>query len=705
MLQRLDPAALKAQLPHTWRAFFARHGKFTPIQVQAIPPILAGRNTLVVAATAAGKTEAAIAPVLERHVLAGEPLRASLPLRVLYVCPTRALVRDLYERLAQPLESLGVTLMRKSGDTGPVPIQSPPTVLITTPESVDSLLTRAPRLLTMLRAIVLDEIHLFDNGVRGDHLRCLLRRIESIRRYHAAEQGIAFVALQRVALSATIPDAVGVAERYLQDTAGGGGYEIVEIAERRRLVAEIRPIIGSADLVAAITQQLRGRTALRKALAFCNTRHEVEQIAAILREQLPTETSVFVHYSNLNPSLRREVEDGFAAAPVAVCVCTSTLELGIDIGSIDHVVLVGPPASLTSFLQRIGRGGRRTGVTRVLCLARSPLEEVRFQALLDLAQSPMPYRPNSAALPSAYHFRPSVLVQQTFSILKQSPTGGLRLADLCRVAPPAVSEETARRVLNHLVLLGYLKTGRPGEWRVGAALDELVDAHEIYSNIGADPLAVVVVDAYSGRVLALTDRVRWEGDTLLLGGRRMEVVWRDRYKMGVRPRADAPEETGFGLGASSMAVSLEVSRAVATHLGLADGQLCLLQDEQGVWLFHFWGDLYGELLRAILQATLDTAEEPMIITRRNEHCLRLPWGITQLPAWDDALARQQLIACLPRLEAWVEVGRFQSLLPRDMADETVMEQSDLPRLARLYQAATVLTPPDGLRARLQALLK
>jgi len=189
----VDPIHLKDQLSHTWPAFFARHGNFTPVQQQALPPILAGKNTLVIAATASGKTEAALAPLLERHLFGDDSVANPQPaLRILYICPTRALVRDLYERLAPPLQTLGVTVMMKSGDTGPVSTTHPPTVLITTPESTDSLLTRAPRLLTTLRAFVLDEVHLFGtsasrpaplrlrlcNGWRS-RPRCPTRRVSS----------------------------------------------------------------------------------------------------------------------------------------------------------------------------------------------------------------------------------------------------------------------------------------------------------------------------------------------------------------------------------------------------------------------------------------------------------------------------------------------------------------------------------------------
>ncbi|MCB0126777.1 MAG: DEAD/DEAH box helicase, partial [Caldilineaceae bacterium] len=481
---------LQKQLPRTWPVFFARHGNFTPIQQQAIPSILAGENTLISAATAAGKTEAALAPLLERHLFGASKLGAGKPigLTILYICPTRALVRDLYERLAHPLEFLAVSLSMKSGDTGPVSTSRPPVVLITTPESTDSLLTRSPRLFGTLHAIVLDEIHLFDHSPRGDHLRCLLRRIDTIRAYRQKELGQETVPpLQRIALSATLPDPHGVAQRYLVDRDQGKTPTLIHIPGTRQLDATLYAMVGLGDLVRALDLRAGGGIASRKSLVFCNTRNEVEQTAAYLREYLPFAAEVFVHYSNLDPALRRDVEDGFAAAAVAICVSTSTLELGIDIGSIDDIVLIGPPPTITSFLQRIGRGGRRTDRTQVLCLARSALEEVRFHALLALAAPSSNFSAaNSAAssLPT-YHFRLSVLVQQIFSMLKQSPTGGVRLADLQRVLPEPVAEEVLRDILGNLTLLGYLQPGRLGEWRAGPTLDELLDAHEIYSNIGA----------------------------------------------------------------------------------------------------------------------------------------------------------------------------------------------------------------------------
>lgn len=713
---------IKAQLLHTWPVFFARHGNFTLVQQQAIPPILAGQSTLIMGATASGKTEAAIAPLLERHLYGvGVKAGTETGLSILYICPTRALVRDLYERLTLPLETLQVSLAMKSGDTGPVSTERPPTLLITTPESTDSLLTRAPRLFATLRALVMDEIHLFDNSPRGDHLRCLLRRIETIQRYHQQQTGAVAISLQRVALSATVPDPAGVVERYLAENSEtvdskpvdsetveksqGTGAVIVEALGERRLVAELSAIRGLEDLVAELALRNTGASPSRKSLLFCNTRNEVEQVAAYLRRHLPYEAAIFVHYSNLDPGLRLAVEVGFAEASVAICVSSSTLELGIDIGSIDEVVLVGPPPTMSSFLQRVGRAGRRSGAAQVLCLARTRLEDLRFRGLLDLTDSAGGVMQHARAYAPTYHFRPSVLVQQVFSILKQSPTGAIRLADLRRVAPAEISDEELRRLLRQLALLRYLHIGRLGEWKPGPELDPLLEEHEIYSNIGADPLATVVVDAYSGRTLAQIGQRHIEGDTLLMGGRTMEVVWRDRYKVGVRVGADSPMTEELRFQTAPFAVPLEVGQAVARHLRIAPGQLYLAHDERGIWLFHCWGDLYGELLAGVLQEHCQRIDETAIVTPRNELCLHLPLPVRQLPPWNNAVVQRHLQTLLPRLKPLLELGRFHSFLPVELAERTVLAHCDLPRFEQLYQEATVFSPAAELRWRLLELTR
>jgi len=233
----------------------------------------------------------------------------------------------------------------------------------------------------------------------------------------------------------------------------------------------------------------------------------------------------------------------------------------------------------------------------------------------------------------------------------------------------------------------------------------LIDENEIYSNIGAELLPIVIVDAYSGRTLAQTGRIRIEGEILLMGGRRLEVVWRDRYRIGVRPVEQAPVDEVLRFHTAPFAVPLDVSQAVAAHLKLLPGQLCLLHDESGVWLFHFWGELYGELLAAILQFHARREDELAIVSPYNELCIRLPVGLRELPPWNAAVTHRQVRQLLPRLEPVLELGRFHGLLPVELAERTVVEFCDLPRFEALYRAARIIDPPAGLRMQLLGLIR
>lgn len=671
---------VKARIPHTWTLFFARHGRFTPIQQQAIPPILDGNDTLVIAATASGKTEAVIAPLLERNwrrLL--QPGLQQPGLQLLYICPTRALVRDLYERLYPALDDTGITLGMKTGDVALT--RQPPAILLTTPESTDALLTRNPKLFILLQGIVLDEIHLFDNTPRGDQLRCLLPRLERIRQY--AQPGSA--PAQRVALSATVPDPDGVARRYLQQPV------VVQVPGGRPVAAEIRPLYNLDELIQALAQRPS-----YKSLIFCNSRAKVEETAVALRHALPHHADIFVHYSNLETAVRRDVEERFAAAAVAVCVSTSTLELGVDIGSVDDVVLLGAPPDLNAFLQRVGRGGRRGAQTRVLCMPASPGEWARFEAFLALAQAEEAQPAFTSSAP-AYGFRPSALIQQIFSLSKQSPTGSIRLADVRRLAPPEVGDDAIRKIVAELTWEGYLQAGRLGEWKPAAKLQELIDKQDIYSNIGGDVLDVTAVDAHSGRVLAYTQQTYPPGTVLLFGGQPQRVVWSEPRQFGMTPAPGQEPDALLHPRTAYAAIPWQVTQTVAHLIGLSSGQMPTLPQEDGLFLFHFWGSVWGELLTAVLNANGFSASFV------NEYALYLHHPISHLPPWDQTLVGRAARKAAALLDNRLEMGRFHRLLPADVALTAVFDQLDIPQFAQVYGRATITHQPH-LHPQLHSLL-
>ena len=192
--------------------------------------------------------------------------------------------------------------------------------------------------------------------------------------------------MQVIALSATIPKPSETASRYCVNA------RIIRVEGKRRINAELRQMASLADLRTLISEfRERG---IRKALVFCGSRAESEELADSIKPRSektpavdPFGGNIFVHHGSLDRKLRLETEARFGEATIGICFATSTLELGVDIGDIHLVILAGPPLSVGSFLQRIGRGNRRTNRTSVVCFYRSPRERHLFNVLLDCAEA------------------------------------------------------------------------------------------------------------------------------------------------------------------------------------------------------------------------------------------------------------------------------------------------------------------------------
>ncbi|MEJ7713429.1 MAG: DEAD/DEAH box helicase [Pyrinomonadaceae bacterium] len=396
------------RLPHTWDALLARFGRFTSIQEQAIDPLLGGKNCVLVSATASGKTEAALAPLLELDKRRSFARIHTRSLRLLYIVPTRALTRDLARRLEQPLARLAVRMKVKTGDEPPLNRSPAPELLLTTPESFDSMLANAPRMLKDVRFVVLDEIHLYDNTPRGDQLRVLLNRLRRLKSYALARGDVASDAVQFCALSATVSDPKTVAGRYFADPV------VVQTNGQRELDVELLAMDGPGVL-----RQLFAdlpRRGGKKVLVFCQRRAECEELAHLFSDDSPFGDQVYVHHASLDRRVRHAVEREFSNARAALCFATATLELGIDIGDVDLIVLTSPPNSTGSFLQRIGRGNRRTSRTAVVCLYRTAREEALYRIFIRAAVA-------GEIEAEDYVFRPSVIIQQLCSYIKQTRFG------------------------------------------------------------------------------------------------------------------------------------------------------------------------------------------------------------------------------------------------------------------------------------------
>ncbi|MDQ6727081.1 MAG: DEAD/DEAH box helicase [Actinomycetota bacterium] len=340
-----------------------------PLQSAAIEPILAGDHAIAMAPTAGGKTEAAFFPLLSRML--AEDWRG---LTVLYVCPLRALLNNLHLRLEGYGRLVGRSVGLWHGDTSQPErarlLAEPPDVLLTTPESIESMLVSRrvdhQRWFADVQSVVVDEAHAFAGDDRGWHLLAVLERVSRL----AGRE------VQRIALSATLgnPDELLT---WLTTTCRRSGHVLspaVEVTKRPDVTLDYVGSLANAALV--ISRLHRGE----KRLVFVDSRAGAEKLAAALRGH---EVTAFVSHGSLGAGERRTAEAAFREARDCVIVATSTLELGIDVGDLDRVIQIDAPPTVASFLQRLGRTGRRADTTRnALLLATSDSALLRSASIL-----------------------------------------------------------------------------------------------------------------------------------------------------------------------------------------------------------------------------------------------------------------------------------------------------------------------------------
>jgi ATP-dependent helicase Lhr and Lhr-like helicase len=338
--ERLSPA-LQYQITQTLGFSALR-----PVQELTIPPVLDGKNCVVLAPTAGGKTEAAFFPVLSR--VDAEDLR---PVSVIYTSPIRALLNNQEERVARYAATIGRRVFKWHGDVGATQrrrfVEDPTDILMTTPESLEAMLmsTRVPahRLFEGLEVVIVDEVHAFADDDRGAHLSALLERLS---RYCGRD-------VQRIGLSAT----VGNPEEILDWLRGRSRREGVVVSPPRPPANPQLSLdyVGSVANAAIVAEQMhRGR----KRLIFVDSRRGVEEFG---NELSARGVSTFLAHGSLSITTRRDAERAFAEGSDCAIVATSALELGVDVGDLDHVLQIDCPSTVASFLQRMGRTGRRPG--------------------------------------------------------------------------------------------------------------------------------------------------------------------------------------------------------------------------------------------------------------------------------------------------------------------------------------------------------
>ena len=596
-----DERQIRSLLPHSWHPFFGRFGRLRDIQLEAVPPIVKGENVLVGAPTASGKTEAVIAPLAERVFQSIERPDRPGPrgraqsveeLKMIVVSPTRALCRDLGRRLERPMRDSGLTVAVKTGDTSGVKIESaPPAGLVTTPESLDSLLARHPRALRGVTALVLDELHLLDGTARGDQLRCLIERLKQVVRDD----------LQICGASATLPEGELLARKYL-----GDGARFLQAASeesgQRALDAELAEATLLEEAAEAV-HEIFERGEDRKILVFANTRAQVEDLTGMLSEYESLRDRVHAHHGSLSRAARFRAEDKLRNAPSGICVATMTLEVGIDVGDVDRALLVGPPPDVSSLLQRIGRSNRGDEVTKVTCLHSGRFEKLRLMHLLECAAL-------GELFEERLPFRPSIIAQQGISLMFQNPkrwvSAGAVYERLPNDARRFWNRSDCEEILSKMKGDGFFHPMEGGRFAPDEEANHQYEYGQMHSNIEDDD-EVEVVDALTRQVVG---RVRFyqshreklqsgEDLALALGGKKRKVVNYQDDQLVVRSE-DGMENAQF-IASLPPRYSHGLARDFARFLGLKRDTMLLEQVGDKWILFHFLGTVWGRVFEFMLR--------------------------------------------------------------------------------------------------------
>jgi ATP-dependent helicase Lhr and Lhr-like helicase len=668
------------------------------VQNQSIHAILDGRNAVILAPTAGGKTEASLFPLLS--LMDSEDRAAT---SVLYIAPIRALLNNQEARLEKLTGLIGRTAFKWHGDVSQSArkrfIRTPADILAITPESLEAMLmsSRVPgkRLLSHVRAVVIDEVHAFAQSDRGSHLVAVLERIQRICGHD----------IQRIGLSATVGDPEAIADWLCGSSA------------RPRIVVNPGAVgappevhldyVGSLENAAHVIHKLWPGT---RRLVFVDSRRRVEELASML---LARGVDTFISHSSLAVSDRTAAERAFEERDNCVIVATSALELGIDVGDLDRVVQIDAPSTVSSFLQRMGRTGRRAG-TRANCTFLATSDDAVLQAagLLRLWEQGYvePTTPNVRSI--------HVLAHQLLTLGIQAL--GIGVADWWRwldgcAAFDDISKAERDALLQHMLdsdilaeVDSRLVMGRRGEKLYAGA-----NFRELYAVFSVPPVLRVL---HGRQEVGSVDAwfAQQDGDhtslAFVLGGKAWQVNaidWR-RAVCHVTPAAQGTyprwmgspvllsealcqamrdvlvqDSQGATWSKRAHAVMEELRQA---HPFLHDGPAPLVSDTDRVKWWTFAGGRANNLLATLLKKALGDK------VTSNNLCVTLTDGA----ASSDVAIRQAIAALGPRL-TWANaralapesargrISKFQPCLPehleRDLLARSLLDVQGAARAA------------------------
>jgi ATP-dependent helicase Lhr and Lhr-like helicase len=682
MFDRLAPPLQRALWSLGWKGL-------RDSQLAAMPLILDTQADVIVsAATASGKTEAAFLPLLTR-------LWNSTGV-VLYVAPVKALINDQVERLQVFCEGMDIPVYPWHGDVGPTSrkrfFANPRGVVLITPESLEALMFRqgdeVRGLFGAIEAVVVDELHAFIGSVRGRQLQSLLHRLEC----QLARR------VQRIGLSATLGD-MALAADFLRPGQGQAVQVVTSAGEKRHLQLALKAVCQPAALTETdqdphwlIADELFERLRGANHLVFPAGVGLVEFYADALRKRceaagLPV--TFFPHHGRLAKSEREETEAELKRGHLPVsAICTTTLEMGIDIGAIKGVVQIGPPQTVSSLCQRIGRAGRREGEAAVLwqyCIAKAqgPGMDCAESLQADLVQTVAViqlflakwYEP-----PRAGELDYSTLVQQVLSLVGEchgikavvayerlcqtGPFRGVTQSDFIALLRAMAAKKLLMQDANRLLLHGELGERLVNHYTFYAAFP---DSQEYRLRQGGKELGTLPLPASNQR-----------GDVITFAGRRWAIEHIDHEKRlvdlqpsstGKLPRTGgqgqpvhikvreemqavlSSEDTPVWLDANARAL-LQDARKQYLNLQL-DREFCV-EEGDTAYLFVWQGDVVQNSLVALLNhQALQARNEGICIIVKHARLAEVTQAIAQIAAQACPTAAQLFTRKdVPNTEKW-----------------------------------------------------
>jgi ATP-dependent Lhr-like helicase len=639
------------RFPNFIREYIYSHSwdSLRDVQIAAAKTIFeTDNNLLLTSSTASGKTEAAFFPILS--LMHDDPPSS---VGVLYIAPLKSLINDQFDRLEELLDMTGVKVTHWHGDVAMSHkkklLERPSGILQITPESLEAMLINRsndiPRLFGDLRFVVIDEIHTLTGTDRGNQIICQLSRIAHLIGFHP----------RRIGLSATIGDPALAAEWLCADT--GRGIDVPSLnqekikwrlglehfyiqnpdasAQKSTSPSDINIVANEIKSETVSSSQVRKNTPYdkentnkyaidpgyeyaydcvrdKKSLVFSNSREETEYICATLRQiarlRGDEDGHILIHHGNLSASLREEAEMKMRDdEEFAVTCATVTMELGIDIGQLERVVQMEAPNTVSNFLQRLGRSGRRTQTPEMMMIFReedplpnTPLPQlIPWELLRGIAIIQLYIEERFIEPPSRKKMPFSLLFQQTLSMLAScGELTASRLAERVLSLPPFkhVSREDYKTLIVSMLNNEFIEMTEEKGLIVGLGGERLLKSFKFYAvfkdsedftvRCGADEIGTITTPPPMGDRFALAGRV-WEVEELDLPHRlvyvkkvdgKMEISWPGDFgeihtKILRRMKQILAEDTVYPYLKENAVKRLEQARHTARNTGMLQHSL------------------------------------------------------------------------------------------------------------------------------------